>query len=40
MRIAVEHVIRFIKRFRMFSARYRSRLKAFEMRFNLGGGFG
>ena len=35
MRIAVEHSIRFIKRFRMFSARYRSRLKTFEMRFNL-----
>ena len=35
MRIAVEHSIRFIKRFRMFSVRYRSRLKAFEKRFNL-----
>ena len=35
MRIAVEHSIRVIKRFRMFSARYRGRLKTFEMRFNL-----
>ena len=35
LRICIEHVIRFIKRFRLFSERYRARHKTFKKRFNL-----
>lgn len=35
LRICVEHVIRKIKRFRIFSERYRCRHKTFKKRFNL-----
>ena len=34
-RIFVEHVIRFIKRFRILSERYRNRRKRFALRFSL-----
>lgn len=35
LRISVEHVIRFIKRYRLFAERYRGRHKSFKKRFNL-----
>ena len=35
MRIKVEHVIRYIKRFRMFSEKYRNKHTNFKLRFNL-----
>ena len=34
-RILVEHVIRFVKRFRILSERYRNRRKPFALRFSL-----
>ena len=35
LRICIEHIIRDVKRFRIFSERYRSRHKTFKKRFNL-----
>ena len=35
LRICIEHIIRRIKRFRIFSERYRCRHKTFKKRFNL-----
>ena len=34
-RICVEHVIALVKRFRLFSGRYRNRRKRFSLRFSL-----
>ena len=38
-RIFIEHVIRFVKRFRILSERYRNRRKRFALRFSLIAGF-
>ena len=38
-RIFVEHAIRFVKRFRILSERYRNRRKRFALRFSLIAGF-
>ena len=35
LRIAVEHIIRMVKRFRILSEKYRNRRSRFELRFNL-----
>ena len=35
LRIKVEHIFRFLKRFSLFSERYRARRKTFAKRFNL-----
>ena len=35
LRICIEHIFRFLKRFRLFSERYRCRRKTFAKRFNL-----
>ena len=35
LRICIEHIFRFLKRFRLFSERYRVRRRTFAKRFNL-----
>ena len=34
-KLEIEHIFRFLKRFRLFSERYRARRKTFAKRFNL-----